>query len=215
MNIDYSLYLVTDRGLSLGRSTVDVVRAAVAGGVTCVQLREKELSTREFIAEAQAVQHILKPLGITLIINDRIDVAMAVDSTGVHLGQSDMHIRDARRLLGSTAIIGVSAECLDHAREAATEGADYLGISPVFSTATKKDIAKPLGLSGLTEIRQHVSLPLVAIGGIKSENCAEVIGAGADGIAVVSAITSAASPEQAAADLRSRIRAARTSIHYR
>ena len=211
MTIDYSLYLVTDRVLSLGRPIIDVVAAGLAGGVSCVQLREKEMSTREFVAEALAVWEILKPAGVPLIINDRIDVALAVEATGVHLGQSDMHIRDARRLLGKSAIIGVSAECLDDALEAAAEGADYLGVSPVFATATKSDIATPLGLDGLAEIRQHVSVPLVAIGGIKSGNCAEVIGAGADGIAVVSAIVSAPSPEHEAAKLLARITAARQS----
>jgi len=211
MSIDYSLYLVTDSRLSLGRPTMEIVAAAIRGGVSCVQLREKEMSTREFIAEARSIQRLLSSKGIPLIINDRVDVAFAVEADGVHLGQSDMHIRDARRLLGNSAIIGVSAECLDDALEAEEEGADYLGISPVYATATKSDISTPLGLAGVTEIRRRVSLPLVGIGGIKKENCAEVIAAGADGIAVVSAIVSAPSPEQEARGLRALISAARRS----
>ncbi len=211
MNIDYSLYLVTDRRLSLGRPTAEIVAAAIRGGVSCVQLREKEMSTREFVAEAKALKELLSAAGIPLIINDRVDVALAMGAEGVHLGQSDMHIRDARRLLGKSAIIGISAECLDDALEAAEEGADYIGISPVYATATKSDTAMPLGLDGIAIIRRRVSLPLVGIGGINQENCAEVIGAGADGIAVVSAIVSAPSPEKSAAELLARISDARTS----
>lgn len=209
MRIDYSLYLVTDSRLSLGRSTVEIVAAAIRGGVSCVQLREKEMSTREFIAVAKSIKKLLSSEGIPLIINDRVDVTLAAGAEGVHLGQSDMHIPDARRLLGKSAIIGVSAECLDDALAAEEEGADYIGISPVYATATKSDIATPLGLAGVAAIRQRVSLPLVGIGGINRENCVEVIAAGADGIAVVSAIVSAPSPEQEAAELRARISAGR------
>ena len=199
--VDYSLYLVTDSGLSLGRSTGDIVASALKGGVSCVQLREKELGTRDFIDEARLLNRQLSLTGIPLIINDRVDVALAVGAAGVHLGQSDMDIEDARRLLGKTSIIGISAECLEDAILAEKRGADYIGISPVFATATKKDTAPPLGLSGIQEIRQRVSLPLVAIGGINRENCFEVIRSGADGIAVVSAIVSAPSPEYAASQL--------------
>ena len=125
--IDLSLYLVTDRGLSQGRSTVNVVRAAVRGGVTCVQLREKHCSAREFIAEARAVKELLDSLEtrVPLIINDRIDIALAVDADGVHIGQSDMPLADARRLVGQSMIIGVSAESVEDAVRAEAEGADY------------------------------------------------------------------------------------------
>lgn len=202
MKPDYSLYLVTDRALSIGRPTAVVVEQAVAGGVTCVQLREKNCSTRRFVEEALDLQRLLKPLNIPLIINDRIDVAMVVGAEGVHLGQNDMHIADARKLLGPDVIIGISVESVADAREAALAGADYLGVSPVFSTPTKTDTASPLGLEGLQEIRRAVDLPLVAIGGINHENCATVIAAGADGLAVVSALVSASSPREAAIQLR-------------
>jgi thiamine-phosphate pyrophosphorylase len=201
MQIDYSLYLVTDRGLSCGRSTAAVVADAVEGGVSCVQLREKNCSTRTFIEEAIALQKILRPRGVPLIINDRIDVAMAVGADGVHLGQDDMPLTDARRILGEQVIIGISVESLEDARRAAAGGADYLGVSPVFATPTKTDTAPPLGLAGLSAIRKIVDLPLVAIGGINVQNCASVIAAGADGLAVVSAIVSAPSPQKAAEEL--------------
>jgi thiamine-phosphate pyrophosphorylase len=200
--IDYSLYLVTDRTLSGGRTTCEIVKAAIAGGVTCVQLREKDCPTREFIAEARLLKDLLRGTSIPLIINDRLDVALAVGAEGLHLGQQDMAIADARRIVGAGLIIGISAESLDDARRAAAEGADYIGISPVFATATKKDAAPPLGLEGIRRIRRAVSLPLVAIGGITVDNAAAVIGAGADGVAVVSAIVAAPCPRSAAAALR-------------
>lgn len=206
---DLSLYLVTDRGLSLGRSTVDIVRAAVAGGATCVQLREKECSTRQFVAEARAVRTLLAGTGVPLIINDRIDVALAVEADGVHLGQTDMLLADARRLVGSAMLIGVSAECVEDAVRAQAEGADYVGISPVFSTPTKTDTAPALGLDGVALIRAAVTLPLVGIGGLGPGNAAKVIQAGCDGVAVVSAIVSAPDPQQAAAELKAIIRAAK------
>lgn len=212
MLIDYSLYLVTDRSLSQGRSTVDVVRAAIRGGVTCVQLREKQCSTRTFLEEAWAVRRLLDELEarIPLIVNDRIDIALAIGADGVHLGQTDMPISDARRLAGSLLTIGISAESVADAIRAEAEGADYIGVSPVFATPTKNDTAPPLGLVGLRAIRAAVSLPVVGIGGIKAENAAEIIRAGADGVAVVSAIVSAPCPERAAAALKQRIASVQT-----
>lgn len=196
------LQLVTDRSLSLGRSLVEVVREAVAGGVTCVQLREKDCSTREFLEEALLLKELLQPLGLPLIINDRVDIALAVGADGVHLGQSDLPILHARRLLGSDCLIGISAESLDNALEAEQQGADYIGISPVFSTPTKTDTAPALGLEGLRRIREQVRIPLVGIGGINLSNAGQVRDAGADGVAVVSAIMAAASPRQAAEAIR-------------
>ncbi|MDK9706116.1 MAG: thiamine phosphate synthase [Desulforhopalus sp.] len=203
--IDFSLYLVTDRTLSLGRTTCEVVRAAVAGGVTAVQLREKHCTTREFVAEARLLAEMLRGSGVPLIINDRLDVALAAGADGLHLGQKDMHIADARRIAGPGMIIGVSAESLDDALRAEEEGADYIGISPVFATNTKKDTAEPLGLAGIRLIRERVRLPLVGIGGINIGNAAQVMDAGADGVAVVSAIVAASCPETAAAALKQRI----------
>ena len=211
MLIDYSLYLVTDRGLALGRDTVNIVRAAITGGVTCVQLREKHCATRVFIHEAMTLKKMLDALAtrIPLIINDRLDIALAIGADGVHLGQTDMPIQDARRLVGPSMIIGISAESLADAIRAESEGADYIGISPVFATRTKADTAAPLGLEGVRRIRAAVSLPLVAIGGIQKENASSVIRAGADGVAVVSAIVAAACPRKAANSLKQQIQSAR------
>ena len=203
--IDYSLYLVTDRSLSRGRATVEIVREAVAGGVTCVQLREKSCSTQEFIAEAQKLHAVLQPLGVPLIINDSVEVALAVGSEGVHLGQQDMPIAEARKLGPAQWVIGVSAESLEDAISAEQAGADYIGVSPVFATPTKTDTVPPLGLEGLRAIRAAVRVSLVGIGGIHMENVQSVIRAGADGVAVVSAIVAADSPRQAAAELRQEI----------
>ena len=201
--IDYSLYLVTDRSLSKGRSTAEIVEAAAAGGVTCVQLREKSCGTREFIDEALALRPLLKARHIPLIINDRLDVALAVEADGVHLGQSDMPIAMARKIAGQALMIGISAESTEDALKAAQQGADYIGISPVFATPTKTDTAPPHGLEGVRKIRELVAIPLVGIGGINQENAASVIAAGADGVAVVSAIVSADDPAEASKKLKS------------
>ena len=207
--IDVSLYLVTDRALSRGRKTAAIVREAVAGGVTCVQLREKNCGTREFLEEARAAQAALRGTGVPLIVNDRVDVALAIGADGVHLGQQDMPIADARRLGPPGWIIGVSAESAEDAIRAERDGADYVGASPVFATPTKTDHAEPLGLDGLRRMRAAVKLPLVAIGGIHPGNAREVILAGADGIAVVSAIVAADDPSTAAEELRREIAAAK------
>ena len=200
-NIDYSLYLVTDRGLAQGRSTLDIVKAAVQGGVTCVQLREKECPTLEFIEQALSIKEFLSARGIPLIINDRLDVAQAVGADGIHLGQTDMPLDMARAIAGDSMIIGISAESLEDAIEAEKGGADYLGVSPIYATPTKTDTAPPLGLEGLRQIRQAVDIPLVGIGGLNRDNAAEVIRGGADGVAVVSAIVAAEDPRAAAEEL--------------
>lgn len=207
--VDYRLYLVTDRALARGRAMADIVRAAVAGGVTCVQVREKNVGTREFLDEARAVQAALRGTGVPLIVNDRVDVALAVGAEGVHLGQGDMALADARRLGPPGWIIGISAESVADAIRAERDGADYVGVSPVFATPTKTDHAAPLGLAGLRAIRAATKLPLVAIGGIHAGNAREVVRAGANGLAVVSAIVAADDPRAAAEILRREIAAAK------
>ncbi len=210
-SLDYSLYLVTDRGLSRGRTTLEIVQAAVRGGMTCVQLREKTCSTREFIEQARSIQSFLKEHRIPLIINDRIDVALAVKADGVHLGQKDMPIALARDILKNSMLIGISAETLENAVEAEKSGADYIGVGPIFPTDTKADAADPLGAEGFLQIRKAVKIPLVAIGGLKKENAAVIVRNGAEGIAVVSAIVSADDPEKAARELKHIIAQARIS----
>ncbi len=210
--VDYGLYLVTDRGLSRGRSTIEVVAAAVRGGVTVVQFREKEAETRDFVKEALAVHCLLEDRGIPMIVNDRIDVALAVSADGVHLGQKDMPIEMARKILGPDKIIGISAESVADAVAAEKAGADYLGVSPIYATPTKTDTAAALGLEGLRQIREAVDLPLVGIGGLNARNAAEAIRHGADGVAVVSAIVSADDPEKAARELSKIVAEAKCSM---
>jgi thiamine-phosphate pyrophosphorylase len=192
------LYLVTDQALCRGRQLVDVVEAAVQGGASCVQLREKELSTREFLDQALALKALLAPRGIPLVINDRIDVALACGAEGVHLGQSDMPAGEARRLLPPHVFIGWSVETPEDVVRSAQMPVDYLGVSPVFATPTKTDTKAPWGLDGLRRVREMTRLPLVAIGGIHAGNAAQVLAAGADGLAVVSALCSADDPCAAA-----------------
>jgi thiamine-phosphate pyrophosphorylase len=195
------LYLVTDSALSRGRSLLEVVEAAVQGGVSCVQLREKHLPTRDFVAQALALRPLLQRHRVPLVINDRIDVALACEADGVHLGQSDMPVEAARRLLPAQVFIGWSVETPDDVARAHTLPVDYLGVSPVFATPTKTDTLRPWGLEGLQQVRQRTALPLVAIGGIHAGNAQQVLQAGADGLAVVSAICAADSPQAAAAEL--------------
>ena len=185
-HMDYSLYLVTDRGLAHGRATDDIVAEAVRGGVTCVQLREKNCSTLEFIEQARALKKRLDPTRVPLIINDRVDVAQAVEADGVHLGQNDMPLKMAKDIVKDTMIIGISAESIQDAIDAEIGGADYVGASPIFATPTKTDTAPALGLDGLREMRNAVDIPIVGIGGINRGNAEAIIHHGADGIAVVS-----------------------------
>ncbi|NIP43678.1 MAG: thiamine phosphate synthase [candidate division Zixibacteria bacterium] len=212
MKPDYSLYLVTDRGLSRGRTSMEIIEAAVKGGVTVVQLREKHANTREFLHEALKVRNFCREKNILFIINDRLDIAQSVDADGVHLGQDDLPIEYARRFLGPDKIIGTSAFNETEAMEAEKAGADYLGISPIFTTPTKPELETGIGIDGLRKIRKSAKIPMVGIGGLGSTNAYDVIMAGADGIAVVSAIVSAADPEKAAAEIKSEIERARKDM---
>ena len=189
-NSDLRLYLVTDRNLSKGRSLMEVVEQAVEGGVTMVQLREKSLDSRAFYEEALALKNFLSGKKIPLIINDRLDIALAVDADGLHIGQSDLPYNVTRNILGPDKIIGLSVENVEDAIEANKLDVDYIGLSPVFDTSSKSDINKPLLLEGVKEIAKISKHPMVGIGGININNAAEVIKAGAQGISVISAIVS-------------------------
>ncbi len=202
IQFDLSLYLVTDRTLSSGRDIEWIVEESVKGGVTMVQLREKECTTRQFIELATGLKNLLIPYNIPLIINDRVDVAMATDADGLHIGQSDMPYGIVRGLLGKDKIIGLSVENIDQVIEANCNDVDYIGISPVFSTSTKPFTASPFGLEGIRRIVAISEHPSVAIGGINRTNAKSVIQAGVNGIAVVSAICSASSPREAASVLK-------------
>lgn len=191
---DLRLYLVTDRGLACGRDMVGIVVEAVRGGVTMVQLREKECSTAEFVSYAKALKKALAPYDVALVANDRVDVALAADLDGVHIGQSDMSYEDARRVLGDDKIIGLSVENLDEVVAANSLDVDYIGISPLYATATKTDTAVPFGLDGCrraVELSRHRT---VAIGGLNQATIPDAMAQGIDGVAVVSAIMSAPNP---------------------
>lgn len=207
LNLD--VYLVTDSGMTQGRPIEEIVEAAARGGVGIVQLREKQASTRDFISIAERVKKILAPFRVPLIINDRLDVVLAVDADGIHLGQEDMRYDMARSLLGPDKIIGLSVESVDDARIADKLDVDYLGVSPIYFTPTKTDLKHELGLAGLAEIRAVSRHPLVAIGGLNPSNAAEVIQHGADGVAVVSAICTAKDPEAVARELVEIVRKAK------
>lgn len=208
-SVDYTLYLVTDSDLSRGRSLLDIVRASVDGGVTCVQVREKTVSSRVYLERLAPVRGLLRERGVPLFVNDRVDIALAVEADGVHLGQTDIPLSLAKRVAGDRLIIGISCETTQDAIEAEQGGADYVSVSPVFGTPTKADTAPPLGLDGVRAIRAAVRIPVVTIGGIHAANAADVIRAGADGICVVSAVVSAPDPRAAAASLRRVIEGAR------
>lgn len=207
--VDWSLYLVTDRNLAKGRSILWVVEEAVRGGVTVVQMREKDCDTREFVRLAEDMKAMLAGHSVPLIINDRVDVALAVGAEGVHIGQSDMPYADVRRLVGKKMLIGLSVETRAQAEEAESLDADYLGVSPIFATPTKVELQTAWGIEGLRQLRARSRHKLVAIGGINESNVADVIRAGADGIAVVSAICAADDPRQTATRLRQKIEEAR------
>lgn len=190
------LHLVTDTALCGPRGVPAVVEAAVRGGALVVQLREKSLATRAFVERARALKALLAPLGVALVINDRLDVALACGADGLHVGQDDLSPTDVRRWLPQ-AIVGLSVEHPDQLAAAEREPVDYYGVGPIVATSTKPDAAPALGLEGLRRLRAGTRRPLIAIGGLDAANAAAVLAAGADGLAVVSAICAAADPEQA------------------
>ena len=193
----YRLYLVTDEQQDLDTLKI-VVEEAVIGGVTMVQVREKHGDVRSFLERAMAVKAILQGSGVPLIINDRVDVALAIGADGVHLGQSDMPVEMARRLLGQDKILGLSVENEQQLIDAKSLPVDYLGLSAIFSTPTKTDIKNEWGIEGLAKAVVQSPLPLVAIGGINASNLGAIVATGVDGVALVSAICHAASPRKAA-----------------
>ncbi|ADG06508.1 thiamine phosphate synthase [Kyrpidia tusciae] len=181
----HGLYAITDRRFYRGRSLEEVAGDWLAGGVTCIQLREKDLNTRELLEAGRVLRRMTRAAGALLIVNDRVDVAMALDADGVHLGQGDLPIRAAREILGEGRIIGVSTHNVEEAREAAIQGANYIGVGPMRATTTKTDTKPVVGIAGLRRIRQAVDLPIIAIGGIRLEDAEELAAAGADGLAVI------------------------------
>lgn len=194
---DFGLYLVTDQDLCMGRPLTDVVLQAVQAGVQAVQIREKNNNTRDFLALAKVlVKEVQVRYNIPVIINDRVDIALACGAAGVHLGQSDMPVFEARRLMGTRKIIGLTAPTMEALEQGIKEEIQYIAVSPVFPTNTKKDTAPAWGIEGMKKARafmteKNCSIPLMTIGGINTQNAKEVLDAGIDSIAVVSAICSA------------------------
>lgn len=200
-DIDYSVYLVTDRRNKTDEEFLNIIEEAIKGGTTIVQLREKTASTKEFYELALRVKKITSRYGVPLLINDRIDIALAVDSEGVHIGQDDMPADIAREIIGDDKILGVSASTVDEAKKAEMDSADYIGSGAVFPTATKDD-ADSVSKEELKEIVDSIDIPVVAIGGITVKNANTLKGSGIAGFSVVSAIMSAEDPKEASRKLK-------------
>jgi thiamine-phosphate pyrophosphorylase len=198
--IDYTLYLCTDRDLMSSATIEENVELAIKGGCTVIQLREKNCSSKEFYDLAVSVKKITDKYNVPLIINDRVDIAMAVDAAGVHIGQSDLPADVVRRIIGDDKIIGVSTAKLEEALKAVKDGADYLGVGAMYSTDTKTD-ARPVTMEELKEIRKNVDIPIVVIGGINMNTLGNFKNMGIDGLAVVSAIVAQPDVEKAAKDM--------------
>jgi thiamine-phosphate pyrophosphorylase len=199
--IDWRLCFVADSEAAAGRDILVLVEAAVAGGATIVQLRGKLWTTRQFLETGRRAAEFLRPRRIPLIINDRVDIVLSSGADGVHLGKDDLPLAEARKILGNGRIIGISVNTAAEALSAERGGADYVGASPIYSTLSKRDLEPALGLKGLRDIRARINLPILAIGGIEAAKATDVIAAGADGIAVISAVTRASDPTRATADL--------------
>jgi thiamine-phosphate pyrophosphorylase len=199
--IDYSIYLVTDRELMSTETLEEAVEQAIIGGCTLVQLREKDCSSFDFYNTAVKVKEITNKYKVPLLINDRLDIAQAVDAAGVHVGQSDLPLTIVRKILGEDKIIGVSTGNLEEAIKAQKEGADYLGVGAMYSTGTKKD-AKHTSIEELEKIRNNVSIPIVVIGGINKERVKDFEGIGIDGLAIVSAIIAQKDITQSTKDIK-------------
>ena len=204
IDVNYSLYLVTDRGILNGRNLEEAVEEAILGGVTLVQLREKAASTLEFYNTALKVKAVTDKYNIPLIINDRLDIALAVDAAGLHVGQDDMPAHIARKILGPDRILGVSTANLKEALKAQKDGADYIGVGAMFPTSSKSD-TRDVTLNELRRIKESIKIPVVAIGGINQSNVKQIIEAGADGAAVISAILGRNDIKQAALELKKKL----------
>jgi len=199
------VHVLTDTVLQARFSHMELARLAVAGGADVIQYRQKQGSTLEMIETARAMKAVCRDAGAVFIVNDRIDVAMASDADGVHLGQTDFPIALAREILGVNVLIGGSAATIHEARDCLEQGADYIGFGPVFHTTSKEDAGPVSGLAGLRELRAAMDVPVIAIGGIDETNAADVIGAGAHGIAVISCVCCRDDPEEAARRLCARL----------
>ncbi|MGI6127625.1 MAG: thiamine phosphate synthase [Planifilum sp.] len=211
-SLRYTLYLVMGSQDCRGRDPVQVLEQAIDGGITLFQFREKgsSLTLRETVALGERLRNLCRQRQIPFIVNDRADLALVLDADGLHIGQEDLPVPEARKLIGSDRLLGVSAETVDEAEQALREGADYLGVGPMYATATKPDAGRPIGPQAIAEMRKKLSrpVPIVGIGGIDVPGVHEVIRAGADGVAVVSAIAGKPDPRKAAAELLQAVKSA-------
>lgn len=207
MNLE--LYVIIDSRFSRGLDPVKVANSAIGGEATAIQLREEILSTREMVKVAEKLRDLTHEAGVVFIINDRVDIALACQADGVHLGQDDLPLPIARRLMGKDKIIGLSTHSLEQALRGAKDGASYVSLGPIFPTQSKANLPSPLGPDLVSRVKRVIDVPLVAIGGINAKNVGGVIEAGADGVAVISAILSAPDIQEATRALRDKIREAR------
>lgn len=196
------LYAITDHALSRGRDNVSVVRELLEEGVKIIQYREKERKMGVMLEECRAIRRLCREYGACFIVNDHADIALLVDADGVHVGQDDLPVPEVRRLLGPDKIIGLSTHSPEQARAAVNAGADYIGVGPIYATKTKKDVCEPVGLSYLEFVAANLNIPFVAIGGIKADNVAQVVRAGARTCVVVSAFVGAPDIRAAVREMR-------------
>lgn len=206
----FNFYLITDRRQTCGKSLVEVVEKALKGGVNAVQLREKDFDAKELFELALSLRNLTHNYGARFFINDRVDIAMAVNADGVHLGQESFSARDVKQFLknsaqltayGSRFLIGVSTHSMKEAKKAEGEGADFITLGPIFFTPSKADYGEPLGVEAINRVKKEINIPVFAIGGIKKDNVKDVMNAGADGIAVISAVIGAGNPENSAREI--------------
>ncbi len=212
---NWLIYVITDEHISGGRTNIEITRAAIAGGADVIQLRDKTASSRKLFEDAMEIRHLTWKARVPFIVNDRLDIALACNADGLHVGQADLPASVARQLLGEDKILGVSAETLEEALQAEKDGANYLGVGPIFEArSTKPDASQPIGLTLLAEIRRHTSLPIIAIGGINAANAMETISAGANGIAIISAVVAAPDIQSATRRLKALVMSQGESTEY-
>lgn len=207
---DFRLYVITGEKFHPGRNYVEVMEEAIRGGADCIQLREKNKTKKELLEMARRLRELTDRYAVPFIVNDHVDIALAVNADGVHLGQDDLPLEEARRILGPDKMIGISTHKLEEALAAERNGADYIGVGPVFPTDTKEDVVDPVGIQYVDEVVRNISIPFVAIGGIKLHNVDEVLQAGAQRICIVSAVVGADDVRGAAQAFRNKLDAQKT-----
>lgn len=206
---DFHFYVITGEQFHPERHYLEVMEEAIKGGADIIQLREKNKTKKQLLQMARELRELTRQYGVTFIVNDHIDIALAVDADGIHLGQDDLPLEEARKIMGPNKIIGISTHALEEAQAAEAGGADYIGVGPVFPTNTKEDVVDPVGLRYVKQVVEQINIPFVAIGGIKLHNVDQVLEAGATRVCVVSAVVGADHVQEATASFSQKIKAAR------